>query len=424
MGFHDSLNEISSQDAPQRPVKKKKSLTRLFTASRSSSRSRAPSIEEGDIPSTPTIPEQYLSGSHKASNCDPSSVTGHERIQLVQPVLQDVTNTAAVLDGNADPRTHGFRRILKSTPKVANSQVNVGECNGTVSPTTQSSTRSRKSSVSYRPKKERSTLQQPALNPQARTKSDGSVEPTNRLSPHHRPRGASAASLSIRNLQTVDDIPQRPSTSGGERGRTGQSIGSEVEGFKGLDSNLIPLPAPSPINNQDTRASLRSAMTTASSILEPSTARSSVITRGSDTTVESPPRDLEDEGMTVDEAIGMYENGFVDDDSDHHVGSASSINEKERRRSNRIAEAINDTIGPLGQHLEMPPTAGLFEPAGVPRRHTSNETTPKVPSIMPPTVTRDQYGFLKASRYVDAKHFDSWESTYAPDQSRRAKKWL
>ncbi|KAL8674179.1 MAG: hypothetical protein Q9168_001430 [Polycauliona sp. 1 TL-2023] len=430
MGFQDSPGEIdlNSQDAPQhltqRPPKKKKSLTRLFTASRSSSRSRAPSIEEGDIPSTPTIPQQYLSSSRKASNGEPSVTTSHGRIQSVQPVLQDVTNTAVVPDGNSDSRTHSFRGILRSKPKVAHGQGIASDYNGPASPTAPSSIRSRKSSLSHKSKKERSQVQHRSIIPQARKDTHANVKTTDPLSPHYRPRGGSATSLSIKNLQTIDDMPPRPSTSGGERGRTARSLATEVEDFKGLDLNLTPPLAPSLSNDQDVRASLRSAMTTASSILEPSTARSSVMTKGSDTTVESPPRDLEDEGMTVDEAIGMYENGFVDDDSDHDVRSASSIKEEERRRSNRIAEAINDTIGPLSPNPGLPPAAGSLEPVGDLRHFASIETAPRVPSIMLPTVTRDQYGFLKASRYVDAKHFDSWESTYAPDQVRRAKKWL
>lgn len=431
MGFEVVPNktELSSYDAPQnavqRPLKKKKSLTRLFITSRSSSRSRAPSVDEEDIPSTPDIPEQYLSSSRKASNCESPSATSYGKLQSVQPVLKDVTNTAVVSDNRPDARIHSFRGILKPRPKIAQAQGNVSDCDGTVSPTSQSTTRSRKSSSSYKPKKERSTVQHPSIIPQGRKDSDGCIRTTNASSPRHRTRVASAASLSIKNLKTIDHIPQRPSISGGERGWTGRNTGSGVEDFPGL--NLAPVVAPSPINDQDIRASFRSAMTTASSILEPSTARSSVLTKESDTTVDSPPKDLEDEGMTVDEAIGMYENGFIDDDSDHDIRRGSSINE-ERRRSKRIAEAINDTIGPLTQTVGLPPTSSslesVVEPATVLPGPALREVAPRVPSIMPPTVTRDQYGFLKGNRYIDVKHFDTWEKVYAPDQFRRAKKWL
>lgn len=432
MGFEVVPNktELNSYDALQiavrRPLKKKKSLTRLFITSGSSSGSRAPSVDEKDIPSTPDIPEQYLSSSRKVSNCESPSATSYGKLQSVQPVLKDVTNTAVVSDNRPDARAHSFRGILKPRPKIAQAQGNVSDCDGTVSPTSQSTTRSRKSSISYKTKKERSTVQHSSIIPQVRKDSDGCINTTNVSSPRHRTRVASAASLSVKNLKSIDHIPQRPSTSGGERGWTGRKTGSGVEDFPGL--NLAPLVAPCPINDQDTRASLRSAMTTASSILEPSTARSSVLTKESDTTVESRPRDLEDEGMTVDEAIGMYENGFIDDDSDHDVRSVSSINEEERRRSKRIAEAINDTIGPVTQTVGLPPTSSslesVVESATVLPGSALREVAPRVPSIMPPTVTRDQYGFLKGNRYIDVKHFDTWEKAYAPDQFRRAKKWL
>ncbi|KAI4269775.1 MAG: hypothetical protein LQ337_007081 [Flavoplaca oasis] len=431
MGFDNCPNDAGfyKQDAPhdaaQRPLEKKKSLTRLFTPSRASSRSRAPSVnDEDDIPSTPTIPEHYHSSSRKASNCESFLITDRDNNRTAQPVLRDVTSTAVVPAGRSDVRTHSFRRILKSKTKVAQSQGNVNDYELFVSPTPQNTTRSHKTSNSYKSKKERLTVQRPSVIPQARKDYHSSVKITNPQSPRNRTRGASAASLSSKNPHTVDPIPQRPSTSGGERGRAGRSLGSGMEDFQGPGLCLSPLVVPSPTIDQDIRDSLRSAMTTTSSILEPSTARSSVLTKESDTTVESPPRDLEDEGMTVDEAIGMYENGFMDDDSDHDICSASSIDEEERRRSKRIAEAINGTIGPLTQSATSPPESGFRKSARVLHGSALRETASRVPPIMPPTVTRDQYGFLKTSRYVDAKHFDTWERAYTPDQFRRAKKWL
>ena len=430
MSYEDVSNKtkLSSYDAPeiavQRPLKKKKSLTRLFITSRSSSRSRAPSVNEKDIPTTPNIPEQYLSSPRKASNCESPPVTTHGNFQSVQPGLENVTNTAVVSDSRSDARIHSFRGILKPRPEIAQAQRNVPDCAGTVSPTSQSTTRSPTSSISYKPNNERSTVQSASIIPQVRKNSDASIRTANVSSPRHCTRVASAASLRTKNLKAIDHIPQRPSTSGGERVWTGRDTDSVMEDFHGIGSNL----APSPTTDQDIRASFRSAMTTASSIPEPSTTRSSVLTKESDTTVESPRRNPEDEGMTVDEAIGMYENGFIDDDSDHDVRSGSSINEEEQRRSKRIAEAINDTIGPLTQNSGLGPSSSSLElavesatilPGFAPRK-----VAPRVPAIMPPTVTRDQYGFLKGSRYINVTHFDTWEKAYAPDQFRRSKKWL
>ncbi|KAI4180032.1 MAG: hypothetical protein L6R41_007499 [Letrouitia leprolyta] len=43
---------------------------------------------------------------------------------------------------------------------------------------------------------------------------------------------------------------------------------------------------------------------------------------------------------------------------------------------------------------------------------------------MPPTTARDQYGFMKASRYITAAQYDTWNCLYSPDQARRTKKWF
>ena len=427
MGFEDVVSPTefrsheASQSAAQRPLKKKQSLTRLFTTSRSSSRSRAPSIEEDDVPSTPIIPEQYLSTSRKASNCETPSAISYGKVQSVQPLSKD---TAGGSDSRSDARTHSFRGMLKPKPKVTQVQGNSSERDGTISPTAQSRIRPRESSTSSKRKKEKPTVQPLSNIPQARKGSDHNEDAMNASSPHGRTRGGSAVSLGVKNLQKSDYILPRPSTSGGERGWTGGDIGSGSEAFQGLGLNPIPLAAPSPLNSQEIRASLRSAMTTASSILETSTARSSVMTKESDITVESPPRDLEDEGMTVDEAIGMYEKGFMDDDSDHDVRSASSISEEERRRSMRIAEAINDTISQNTGNNVFPSILTPHKPATALPGPPLKDEPRRPPSIMLPTNTRDQYGFLKGSRYVNVTQFNTWEGGYAPEQFRRAKKWL
>lgn len=128
--------------------------------------------------------------------------------------------------------------------------------------------------------------------------------------------------------------------------------------------------------------------------------------------------------MTVDEAIGMYENGFEDDaTSDHENPSGSSISEEERRRSIKIAEAINDTIGSDTVPTRLHSTPGPFETSPFPSKTIPRSEVQRAPSIMPPTTTRDQYGFLKASRYVTVEQYDAWNRIYAPDQVRRSKKW-
>ncbi|KAL8699484.1 MAG: hypothetical protein Q9224_001390 [Gallowayella concinna] len=412
----------------QRPLKKKRSLARLFTTSRSSSRSRPPSIESSSPPPTPTIPEQYLSNSRKPStNCEiPLSPTSNAKVQSVQPVHADDTNKASVTDGQSHSRASSIKGILKTKSKIVQSQGNNINGENTVLPVAHSKTRSRKSSITHKPQREQTTVNKSSSSPQVRKATGKSTNARSASPPRGRNRGASASFS--HDLQTDSHNPPRPSTSGGERrGRSERETGSGSEDFRGLGLNFNPLSAPVPISDNEIRASLRSAMTSASSILEPGTARSSVVTKNtsvSDVIVD--PRDAIEDGMTVDEAIGMYENGFMDnDDSDHDILSASSVSEEERRRSMKIAEAINDTIGPhMGSAIsDLPSILGSFKSATILTGPPLMDESRSALSIMPPTKTRDQYGFLKASRYVDVTQYDKWDKLYAPDQFRRARKF-
>ncbi|KAL8728372.1 MAG: hypothetical protein Q9166_005416 [cf. Caloplaca sp. 2 TL-2023] len=417
MGF-DAVVKDQNNDAPQspaqRPLKKKKSLTRLFTTSRSSSRSRSrpPSVDSG-IPSTPTIPEQYLSASRKASNCETPSAASNGRIQSNQPVLADI---------QSENRTSGPRDVLKSRAKVAQVHKDVSGYESSVSPSVHSKVPSRKSSASERHHKEKPTVHHSSTFPGVRDRSNVIAASTSPPRGHNRGASAASPGAYIQDSPTNGYFPPRPSTSGGDgRGRAGRDTSSGSEVLHGLALNLSPLSAPIPISDHEIRASLRSAMTTTSSTLEPSTTRSSVVTKESATTVEVA------EGMTVDEAIGMYENGFVDDDdddSDHDIRSGCSISEEERRRSVRIAEAINDTIGSHRGTDVVPSMPVSVEPGTVPHDLPFGSELRRTPSIMPSTTTRDQYGFLKGSRYVTLTQYDTWETLYAPDQIRRAKKWI
>ncbi|KAL8817995.1 MAG: hypothetical protein Q9223_003277 [Gallowayella weberi] len=429
--FHMMVLEPENHDAlSQRPLKKKRSLARLFSTSRSSSRSRPPSIESSSAPPTPTIPKQYLSSSRKAStNCEPpSSPTISSHVQSLQPTHTDDTNRASLTDGQSETQASSIRGILKAKSKGTQSHGNGNVSNGenAVLPMAHGKSRRRKSSNTRKPQTEQSTMKESSSSPQASREIGKSNNARSASPPRGRNRGASASFS--HDLQTDSHNPPRPSTSGGERrGKLAGELGSGSEDFRGLGLSFSPLSSSIPISDSEVRASLRSAMTSASSIMEPGTARSSVVTKNtsvSDVIVD--PRDAIEDGMTVDEAIGMYENGFVDDnDSDHDILSGSSVSEEERRRSMRIAEAIHDTIGPhMGTAIsKLPSMLSSSESATVPTGPPLLEESRSTPSIMPPTETRDQYGFLKASRYVDIKQYDKWESLYAPVQFRRAKKF-
>lgn len=411
-----------------RSLKKEKSLTRLFTASRASSKSRAASPEDTSVPTTPTIPEQYLAAPRKGSG----PLTDDHKV-LVQSVLADVTNTAFLtheptVTGNTD-----LRGILKPQikPPKLQSQASGGE--NPVLPSTPNSVRTRRTRVSNKRSKDTPPTCHSPCSPEIgkAAVSDTIVNGPSSFS-RTRHRGASTASLTLSRLRDSPvkaNIPSRPSTSGGES-RRGQNKDSDVE-YKdcpGLGLNFGPVSEPAHMNGSESRASFRSAFTSSSSIVDASTARSSVVTKDtsvSDAVFELPGRDAEDEGMTVDEAIGMYENGFVDDvESDLEKASLySSLSEEERGRSMRIAEALNDTIGPDTAVFEQTSASAPSGAAVTPFPHPFRRESQSGPRLMPPTTTRDQYGFLKASRYVTTSRYDAWNKMYAPEQLRRSTKW-
>ncbi|KAL8926152.1 MAG: hypothetical protein Q9208_003055 [Pyrenodesmia sp. 3 TL-2023] len=412
-----------------RPLKKEKSLTRLFTVSRSSSKSRAASPEDTSVPTTPIIPEQYLAAPREASG----PLTDNNTI-LLQSVLADVTNAASVtneatITGNKDLR--GILKPQTKTPKLQ-SQASGGE--NPVLPSSPNSVSTRRTKVSNKRSKDTPAAHHLPCSPGIGKDavSDSVVNGPSSFS-RTRHRGASTASLALsrlRNSPVEANIPSRPSTSGGEP-RRGQNKDSDV-GYKecpGLGLNSSPVSESAHINGSEARASFRSAFTSSSSIVGASTTRSSVVTKDtsvSDAVSELPAGDGEDEdeGMTVDEAIGMYENGFVDEvESDHEKPSRSSLSEEERRRSIKIAEALNDTIGPDTALFERTSASAFSGAAVTPVPHPFRRESQSGPCLMPPTTTRDQYGFLKASRYVTTSRYDTWNKMYAPEQFRRSTKW-
>ncbi|KAI4258775.1 MAG: hypothetical protein LQ352_001084 [Teloschistes flavicans] len=429
---HATESNHAPHNASEKPIKKKRSLTRLFTASRSSSRSRPSSVDESEIPSTPTIPDQFLPTSRKASRCETPPFPGDGAVHTVQPVLADITNTANTTSEPSEPLKSDLKGILKprtypakvhtantATESKAASNVKASNC----SPTPNASHKRRKEKTTPFPSPILSDTQEETNENYTAIKSE---------SPHTRARGASAVSFrksSLLDPSPNNIAPSRPSTSGGERKRaTAKDINSGSGGHYDLGLDLDSWPQPTVADGAASHTSLRSAITTASSFVDCGTARSSVVTKStslSDMTVDSYTKDTIDEGMTVDEAIGMYEHGFADDTvPDQDIPSSSSTNEEERRRSARLAEAINDTIGSnIGSNvLSTGPAPG--DTATSPLTNTLRDQCHGPPSITPPTTTRDQYGFLKAGRYVSVEQYDTWNRLYAPDQIRRSQKWF
>ena len=193
-------------------------------------------------------------------------------------------------------------------------------------------------------------------------------------------------------------------------------------------TNSAPPPGLPPDANDDGEVRASSAATYDSSLVHMSSAApSSMVTRRtsiSDSTVEIyETTSLKDGNMTVEDAINLYASGFADDsESEEDSYQNSSINEEERQRSERIAEAINDSIDADIRRDEPSAFSALHSAAPlIPPAVTRQEPEPPLLSI--PTFSRDPYGFLKANHYVTVDQYDAWHATYAPMQERRNIKW-
>ena len=184
-------------------------------------------------------------------------------------------------------------------------------------------------------------------------------------------------------------------------------------------------------SEQEVRASLNSAVTTNSSYLDNSiTERSSVLTKCSsvsDITIDHTGSPVSKyEGMTVDDAISMYAAGFTDDttESEDEAETIPLPTNEEQRRARRIAEATSDGIG-SGLLLPKPPFAAeQRSSAAIMSGDAARSSSPRPPSILPPTSERDCYGFYKATHHVTIDQYDAWNVPYIEVQNRRCKRWV
>jgi TBC1 domain family member 6 len=204
------------------------------------------------------------------------------------------------------------------------------------------------------------------------------------------------------------------------------------------------------IDSDEVRASFRSALTSNSSYLGTSgTERSSVMTQTSAATSIY----ARDEGMSVDDAIGMYENGFDDSGADDDGPSRpdTSYSQKHspqnppdlRMESLALPSPPNFIIrdsaamfripngGIDGLHGTTPPADPVLTPSqGYNfKAHTLNVAEAASsrlavhPSYSPFDETRDRYGFKKKSQHVDVAQHDSWNGRYTDYLARRRRKW-
>jgi len=247
-------------------------------------------------------------------------------------------------------------------------------------------------------------------------------------------------STSIPDYQTADSIHtrQRNLNNSGYR---------PSRGLSRPDSNYSahrrePIARPTGFEGEEVRASFRSALTTNSSFLGTSgTERSSVMTKSSSATSIFG----KDEGMSVDDAIGMYESGFGDSGVEDNYGTRPGTANSEQKRISGLEEAMNDTLAvPSVGHAIIRDSAAMFKPGGLdtpsPRHSRGMDGSldvqesyfePKSPTRRVTSAsttifdeTRDRYGFRKKNQHVSLAQYDTWNGPYTEYLARRRKKWV
>lgn len=185
------------------------------------------------------------------------------------------------------------------------------------------------------------------------------------------------------------------------------------------------------------RASLKSAVTAYSS----STERSSVLTKDTSVsesaTLNPSYQDQFDGGMSVDDAIGMYERGFDDDDDDGFSDKGSDhLAEVEASARESIDRHEVDVTEPETTVLKKDEIRDLQDgPVVAPRDDRpveppdTSKPHPALPSFSPqapPLIVyeRDRYGFRIVSQHVTLPQYKKWDASYSEYLERRRKKWV
>ncbi len=445
----ESLSLISPQGTAKtvgKPLEKQKSLTRMLSSrSRKRSRSRPPSppLDEPQAPS-PKVPVQFLPPSLRLSSdlprTPPTSVQeSNRRKQAFQVYNGNVVNglggeQSTTDKGRQEVRTPSLKAMVGYQAAYELHPPGALNLEGTARPQTANTIRIHQV--------ERPTMHHSPTFPLLYKRSRGDLKAPPVSPPIGRNRGLSTSSHKPRSSSLKAKDPNRPSTAAGhyaadhdrsepyhKRGNDGYNTTHESRITGGDFPPNFYRPWQGLYENDEVRSSFRSALTTGSSYMDTTnTERSSVVTKDTsiyESVVESSESPVSKPmGMTVDDAIDMYVAGFADDfESDHDNPAPSTISEEERRRSIRIAEAINDNIDSELLPPARPPTSGSRSSTAIMSGAVFRIISPKPPSILPPTQTRDQYGFLKASHHISIAQYNAWNTKYISGQARRTKKW-
>lgn len=416
---HELVGSTNTGQEKDGILKKKRSLTRLFI-----SRARTPTMFQAGqtsshTPYTPKGVEIYVPSSPLplqkpfAGPAVPMDYAGKSEVhqnpwRMPSEALPEIDNCA----GRPNGKVPGTRRDVQPATGI-----HPADCRAVQNDLT---------GRTWIAESGRDRLRQSSL-PLLHRKSYGSVQTPAAAS---KP-GLQDLSASLRKANTAPSkaSPARPKTAVDKVSQPTGNIWFH-EPVKALPSEFAPR-RPNlwrrKLGREEKRGSFRSALShTSSGVDAPSTGRSSTITRSTsltDSSVEIYETSNFKDTITVDDAIDMYVAGFADDPtSEDEVVKDSCMTDEERRRSVRIAEAINDSIGSELLRGKRPATSTSNSSAAI-MSGAAFRDCPDTPSILFPTSTRDEYGFLKASHHITIEQYEAWKSPYVRTQERRNVKW-
>ncbi|KAI8623673.1 RabGAP/TBC [Xylariaceae sp. FL1651] len=218
-----------------------------------------------------------------------------------------------------------------------------------------------------------------------------------------------------------------------------------------------PIPRMASLPNDELRSSFRSQLSASTAQGTLTTERSSVRTKSSSVTSVY---EAVDDGLSVDDVLGLYDKGFDDDsapeDNDLNGSRPPTAISESSKGGTTILEATSEVVAIIKPHLisvnEGPivrDSAAIFRISN--HAHTPSEETAKrkemydtseITQTSPPrefvpsppvrhetslTMTgedeRDRYGFKKSNQYITREQYDQWDTGYSEYLARRRKKW-
>ena len=203
----------------------------------------------------------------------------------------------------------------------------------------------------------------------------------------------------------------------------------------------------------EVRASFRTALTSSSSLVNADSLNSddSSLVRGDSSHSDFvqvypqwPLTEAERDSMTVDDAIGMYTDGFesAKQSLDMHVKHSLQVErpssqpiDKPRQSPRAKAHRRSQSAGLLMDTWKTSAPVTNLAPPEISRTRTSlqiigngdsrasHESGRQRVPTEPQSVPRDRYGFKIVSRDVSLEKYNAWNAQYSEHLDRRTKKW-